>query len=89
MSIHALFQPICNFTDRLRAKHRGNQRKSGTPGEEKIVSKVTTGSAFPFPKLGSSETFTGDPLVYGPLDKWGLRSFLGNPHKSVLAEHNL
>ena len=57
--------------------------------KKKMFQKSPTGSAFPFPKLGSSETFTGDPLVYGPLDKWGLRSFLGNPHKSVLAEHNL
>lgn len=55
----------------ITSKTEGNQRKSGTPGKEKLVSKVRTGSDFPFPKLGLSESFAEDPLVYGPLDKWG------------------
>ena len=81
MLVHVLFQTMFNFTDRLRAKHRRNKGKSGTLGKEKFVSKVTTRSDFPFffPKLDSSETFTEDPLVYGPLDKWGLRSFSWQP----------
>ena len=81
MLVHALFQPICNFTDRLRAKHRGNQREEKwDTGQRKISFKT-------FSKTRFISLLSGGPsLVDGPLDKWGLP---GNPHKSVLPEHNL
>ena len=39
VSVSPLLRPICKFTDRLLAKHRGNLGEIGTPTEDKLLAK--------------------------------------------------
>ena len=39
VSVSPFLRPICKFTDRSRAKHRGNLGEIGTPTEDKLLAK--------------------------------------------------